>query len=400
MLYLGLGQSLLALIPRLRPLGEKPGQVDAGRALVFAANGDPRVAADATGRLPEGALQAVYPHLRHGRSGPLTSASAAILGGLRPQDRLLTANLARRNMRLDAFLLSGDAFRNIKACVHRAAAVAAEQGLLFRRLAVSWVQGQADARTPHLLYLEWLGLLVDGLQAALAGATDGRGQLVFCLSQATATYDAGRRGASLAQLELAQARVGQVIVAGPEYMLERSDGVHLKPRSAVRLGALHGRAIRRVLAGESWEPLRMVDAVVDGDEVRVALAGGIGDLEAAGEESGPVEVGVRPLPHLGFVWHPAQGTTTRIVASRISGPREITLVLSEAPAELAKARLTLGFPQGIGRPEGFVGGDPATAGGGATGLRTLGEGHDPFGEPLRDWALQQRITPRRSETTR
>lgn len=399
-LYLGLGQSFLAQVPRLRPLGEKPGAVDAGRAWVFAENGDTRLTTDATQPLPEDALQALYPHLRHGRSGPLTAAAAAILAALRPQDRLLTASLARRNAPLDAFLPPGAAFRNVEACLQRTAELARERGLLFRRLVVSWVQGQADARTPHVRYLELLGLLVDALSTALAGATEGRGRLLFCLSQVTATYAAGRRGAPLAQLELAQARAGRVIIAGPDYMLERWDGVHPKPRSAVRLGAIHGRAIRQVLAGGAWEPLRLVDAVVEGCEVRVAFAGGSGDLEAAEKEPGPVDVGVRPLPHLGFVWQPAPGEATRIVAARISGPREVTLVLSEVPGNLAKSRLTLGFPEGIGQPEGFVGGDPTSARGGATGLRARGEGIGPFGEPVWDWALQQRIAPRRSETAR
>lgn len=403
-LYLGLGQSLLALVPRLRPLGETPGPVDATRAWVFAANGDPRVAVDPTQDLPEGTLAEVHPHLRHGRSGPLASASAAILGGLGAQDRLLTVNLARRNTRLDAFLPPGAAFRNVEACLRRASELAGEQGLRFERLVVSWVQGQADARTPHRLYLERLGELVDALALAMAAVSGDRGQLVFCLSQTTATYVPGRRGVPLAQLELAEARPGQVILAGPEYMLERSDGVHLKPRGAVRLGALHGRAIRLALVGAGWQPLRMVDAVVAGRDVRVRFAGGAGDLAAAcaepgrGEagigEAGPVEVGVRKLPHLGFVWQPQRGEDIGIVEARITGPREVVLTLSAAPQALDKARLVLGFPEGIGVPEGFVDGDPATAQGAATGLRTTGDSPGPFAEPLQDWALQQRIAPR------
>lgn len=396
-LYLGLGQSLLALVPRLRPLGEKPGPVDPQRAWVFGTGGDPRVAEDPTMDLLE-ELATPGPHLRHGRSGPLTAASAAILAALGPGDRLLTVNLARRNTAVDVFLPGGAAFRNVERCLARAAALAGEQGLRFQRLVVSWVQGQADARTPHRVYLDRLGALVDGLEAALAAATGGRGRLVFCLSQTTAFYEAGRRGVPLAQLEFAEARVGQVVLAGPEYMLERSDGVHLKPRGAVRLGVLHGRAIRRTLTGEGWAPLRMQDARVAGAEVKVTFAGGLGDLEAAGEAAGPVEVGVRSLPHLGFVWQAPRGVATRIVEARVTGPREVTLTLSETPPHLEKTLLALGIPDGITMPEGFVKGDPATAQGGATGLRTRGGDPGPFGEPLQDWALQQRIAPRWSQT--
>lgn len=396
-LYLGLGQSLLALVPRLRPLGETPGPLDPQRAWVFGAGGDPRVAADPTQDLPEALLAAPVPHLRHGRSGPLTAASAAMLEALGPEDRLLTVNLARRNAAIDLFLPGGAAFRNVERCLARAAALAGEQGLRFERLVVSWVQGQADARTPHLVYLARLGALVDGLEAAFA-ATGGRGRLVFCLSQTTAFYQAGRRGVPLAQLELAEARAGQVVLAGPEYMLERSDGVHLKPRGAVRLGALHGRAIRRVLTGAGCTPLRMIDARVAGAEVKVTFAGGQGDLEPAAAAAGPVEVGVRALAHLGFVWQPPRGMATRIVDARVSGPREVSLTLSETPPHLEKTLLALGFPDGIAMPEGFVAGDPATARGGATGLRTGGGDPGPFGEPIQDWALLQRIVPRWSQS--
>ena len=392
-LYLGLGQSLLALVPRMRPLGEKPGPVDAARAWVFGAGGEPKVADDPTQDLPEDALGDPVPHLRHGRSGPLTAASAAILGAIGPDDRLLTVNLARRNTGVDAFLPGGAAFRNVERSLARAAALAAGRGLRFKRLVVSWVQGQADARLPHRVHLERLGAMVDGLEATLARATGGHGRLVFCLSQTTAFYDPGRRGVPLAQLEFAEARAGQVILAGPEYMLERSDGVHLKPRGAVRLGALHGRAIRRALLGEGWAPLRIVSAQVSERDVRVHFAGGIGDLQVAETAAGPVEVGVRPLPDLGFRWHPPRGVATRIVAARVSGPREVVLTLSETPPYLEKTLLFLGFPDGISQPEGFVNGDPAKANGAATGLCTAGGDPGPFGETLQDWALQQRIAP-------
>lgn len=399
MLYLGLGQSLLALVPRLRPLGEAPGLLDAERAWVFGAGGEPRLVADPTQEFGPEELGAPVAHRRHGRSGPLTAASAVVLEALGPEDRLVTVNLARRNTGVEVFLPGGTVFRNAERCLARAAALAEERGLRFERLVVSWVQGQADARTPHRVYLDRLGALVDALAAALAAATGGRGRLVFCLSQTTAFYEPGRRGVALAQLEFAEARAGQVILAGPEYMLERSDGVHLKPRGAAWLGALHGRAIRRELSGEGWAPLRMRVAGVLGAEVRVSFAGGLGDLEAAGAAVGPVEVGVRAVPHLGFVWQPPRGVTTRIVSARITGPREVVLTLSETPPHLEKTWLALGFPEGINMPEGFVNGDPGTACGAATGLRTTGGDPGPFGKSLQDWALQQRIVPVWSQTS-
>lgn len=398
MLYLGLGQSLLAQVPRLRPLGERPGVVDPNRAWVFSRNGDPRVVADPTQDLPDGVLGAPVPLMRFARSGPLTAASAAILAALGPQDRLLTVNLARRGASIDAFLPGSAAFRNVERCLRRAVETADERGLRFGRLIVSWVQGQADSRSPQDRYLARMEALVAGLQAALNAAVGRAGQILMCLSQTTAYHGIGRRGVALAQLHCAERHPARVVVAGPEYMLERSDGTHLKPRSAVRLGALHGRAICRILRDEPWEPLRMVEARVSGAEVTVTFAGGTGAIEAVEGVTPPVEVGVRALPHLGFVWHAPRGVETRIVAAKVTGPREVTLTLSEPPQDVKRTVLGLGFPDGIGLPEGFVQGDPALARGGATGLRTTGGDPDPFGDVLHDWALQQAIVPRGSET--
>lgn len=396
MLYIGLGQSLLALVPRLRPLGEAPGAVDPERAWVFTEAGDPRVAADPTQELPEAALAALHPHQRTGRSGPLTAASAEILAGLGPEDRLLTVNLARRGTQLAKFARPGTVFGNVERCLHRAAEIATQQGLRFERLVVSWVQGQADARTPHRLYAEALTQLVDDLEQAVATVTLGRGRLLFCLSQTTAIYPPGRRGVPLAQVEAAAARPGQVIIAGPEYMLERSDGVHLKPRSAVLLGVLHGRAIRSAMSQQGWGPLRMVDAEVRGCEVLVTFAGGLGDLAPtrAGAEPGPVMVGVRQVAHLGFLWAGPRGDPARVIVAGIIGPRQVSLTLSEVPTLTERSRLLLGFPEGIGLPEGFVAGNPETAGGAATQLRTTGEGRVVLGLPIQDWALQQAIALR------
>jgi hypothetical protein len=400
-LYIGLGQSLLALVPRSRPLGEQPGLVDAARAWVFSASGDPRVADNPLVDLPGDTEFGCHPHRRHGRSGPLTAASASILAVLGPRDRLLTVNLARRNAALDAFGDGGGSFRNVEVCLHRAATLAAANGLRFRRMVVSFVQGQADTRTPHRRYAEQLTGMVQSLEAAVRRATEGRGDLLFCLSQTTASYRAGRRGAALAQLEVAEARPGQIVLAGPEYMLERSDGTHLTPASAVHLGVLHGRAIARVLSGKAWAPLRAVDALVRGNEILGSFAGGIGDLVAdagAGGGEAPRAIGMRELPALGFLWDGPRGSATSIATVRIAGPRLVAIGLSAVPPARTRASLLLGFPLGIGKPEGFVRGDPATARGGGSLLKTAGDGQACLGQPVRDWALQQRIALRWEET--
>ena len=276
----------------------------------------------------------------------------------------------------------------------QAAALADAQGLGLGRLVVSWVQGQADRRTPRRVYLPALQRLVADVDALFAEVTGGRGRLSFCLSQFTAAEPPGRRCISLAQADLFLADPDRYILAGPEYMLERSDGVHLKPRSALYLGALHGRAIARKLSGEGWQPLHMVRAKVMGAAVVVTFAGGVGPLAA---DDGPAfqpdtGVGVRKLAHLGFGLQAPGQPGLALVGATVTGPREVRLDLS-GPLTEGKALVTLGFPDGIGHPEGFVLGNPDSARGGATTLRTVGEPAPGLGLRLHDWALQQVITP-------
>lgn len=51
----------------------------------------------------------------------------------------------------------------------------------------------------------------------------------------------------------------------------------------------------------------------------------------------------------------------------------------------------LGLPPDLGFPEGFVAGDPASARGACSNLRTDGDGTEVLGLPLWDWAIYQTI---------
>ena len=395
LVHLGMGQSLLALTPYLRPMAGPSGPLDRRRAWVFSENGDPRIVDKPLRGLPEDALAAVYPHLRNRRSGPLTIASQAMLAHLGPQDQLLTVNLAQKSARLGDFAPgSGTAsFRNLERCLTRAAELAATRGLRLERLVVSWVQGQADRGGKRAGYRAALAALVAEVEALFRQIAGPDARVLFCLSQFTATADPGLRCVPLAQSDVADLDPARCIMAGPEYMLERSDGTHLKPRSACYLGALHGRAIGRWLRGEDWQPLRMDRAEVDGTEVCVSFSGGVGALEP-----GPAQgfdpargVGTRALPHLGFRWLDSGNPDATVIDAQITGPHEVRLTLSHAPLQPNDCRLILGFPKGLGRPEGFVTGTPDTARGGATNLRTTGESIPTLGLHLQDWALQQVI---------
>ena len=371
------------------------GPLDARRAWVFNAKGDPRIVDKPLRDLPEGLLESLYPHLRNGRSGPLTIASQVILAHLGPQDQLLTVNLAQKSAQIGDFgAATGTAsFRNLERCLTRAAELAEARGLRLQRLVVSWVQGQADRNAKRARYRDSLVALVGEVEALFRQIAGPGAKVLFCLSQFTATGSPGLRCVPLAQSDLAALDPARCILAGPEYMLERSDGTHLKPRSAFFLGALHGRAIGRWMKGADWQPLAMDRAEIDGTLVRVSFSGGVGPLEqqpAYGFDR-TRGVGVRPLPHLGFRWLDRGAAEATLVDASITGPREVRLTLSHAPRRPEDCSLILGFPQGISGPEGFVAGTPDLARGGATNLRTQGEPVPGLGLHLQDWALQQVI---------
>jgi hypothetical protein len=394
-LYVGLGQSLLDLVPRLRPLSAKPGDIDPGRALVFLPGGDTRFGVNTLNALPPAALDQVYPLRRGGRSGPLTFASQAIVQALGPRDVLLTVNLARKGARLAAFGASAEteSFANLRRCVLRAEEIAHERGLRFGRMVVSWVQGQTDNRTPRGTYSAMLQALVADTAALHHSVTGVAGQVLWCISQNVATQSGERRCVALDQVDAVQALPGRMIMACPEYMLERSDGVHLTPMAAAYLGALHGRAVAQTLAGARWQPLEMVSACLAGDAVSVGFAGGAGRLIADAHDpaKGAVRVGARAVPNLGFHWTQRRGEPPGIVGHEIVGDRAVRLRLSHAPLPDVSARLTLGVPPDIGNPEGFVTGDPATARGACTNLRTEGDGSQILGFPLQDWAIHTSV---------
>lgn len=399
LVYLGLGQSLLALVPRGRPLPVRATALDPQRALVFAADGSPRMGANPLEPLAAERMAALHPHQSHPLAGALTEATRAILPLLGPQDAVLTVNLARRGARIEDFGAEATtaSHANVAAVLRRAGELAQARGLRLGRMVVSWVQGQANRNAGLGVYqaaLEALFADLAALHHAQTGQSDG---LLMCLTQNTATSPGHRRCIGAEQWRAVQASGGRMVIAGPEYMLERSDGLHLTAQSAAYLGALHGRAIAAALQGRAEPPLHIAQALRHGTEITVQFAGGQGDL-VQDSGVGDQRIGMRPLPHWGFSWTQRGGTPVSIESLQVTGPRQITLRLSGDPGPKAVGVLHLGLPPTRGLPEGFVGGDPATAKGGGSQLRTAGDGAAVYGLALHDWAVQQSIPLARPET--
>lgn len=393
LLYVGLGQSLLALVPRTQPLPVRPAPLDAGRAFVFSPDGTPRMGANPLDALPPERMAALFPHQSHPLAGALTEATRVLLPALSRQDAVLTVNLARRGAAIDEFgaAAATHAHANLRAVLIRAEALAKARGLRLGRMVVSWVQGQANRNAGLGTYEAALQALLADICALHAEVTGQGGGVTMVLTQNTATSPGHRRCIGAEQWRAVLASGGQMLMAGPEYMLERVDGLHLTARSAASLGTLHGRAIAARIEGQDFAPLHMAEARRTGGTIVIRFAGGAGDLvhDAASAE-GDHRIGVRPLAFWGFVWVQRGGQPASLAKVQISGPREVTLTLDRDPGADAAGTLRLGLAPARGLPEGFVQGDPATAKGGGTNLRTS-QSHDVYGHPLHDWAVQQSI---------
>ena len=394
LLYVGLGQSLLALVPRTQPLPVRPAPLDAGRAFVFSPQGSARLQGNPLAPLDMAELADLHPHQSHPLASPMTEATRVLLPALAPQDAVLTVNLARRGVAIEEFGASAAnaAHANLRAVLLRANALARARGLRLGRMVVSWVQGQANRNAGLGTYETALKALLADISALHAEVTGQGGGVTMVLTQNTATSPGHRRCIGAEQWRAVAASGGQMLMAGPEYMLERADGLHLTARSAASLGALHGRAIAARLAGRDFAPLHMAEAQRQGARITLRFAGGGGDLvhDAAGANGG-YRIGVRPLAFWGFVWAQRGGQPTELADIHLSGAREVTLTLDRDPGPDAAGIIRLGLAPARGLPEGFVQGDPTTAKGGGTNLRSS-QGHDVYGHPLHDWAVQQSIS--------
>ncbi len=164
------------------------------------------------------------------------------------------------------------------------------------------------------------------------------------------------------------------------------------PQNEALLGAYHGRAIARYLAGKGWQPLHITSATRVDNVVTVHFAGGDGPIVFHRERGHKDRIfGVRAMENNGFSWTQLGGKAPHIKRLRITGPREVTLVLSRAPKRARAEYLWLGLGQTAGPIEGFIKGRPETGTGLATTLRTQSADRDFFGNPLHDWALLQRV---------
>ncbi|WP_161347404.1 hypothetical protein [Frigidibacter albus] len=387
--YIGMGQSFIDGVGHGN-LRETTQAIAPGRAVTT------RTSGDLQNLLPDRAYSGLYDTgTGRGRETPLLQASAGILPALEPDEGLLTMNFGRGGFGYAKLRKTGSTavYDNWLRAIDQQQRYAASAGLTLTRLFVSWVHGHADGKLSAAEYQANLLELLGDLAADFASRAPGAETLI-CLSQLACRAGGERFAVGLAQHHAAQAEP-RILMACPEYPIARVDGTHMTGAGYALLGAYHGRAIRKTLqCGAKWQPLHMASAERIGASVRVRFAGGEGDLtfDAHRPDQGAVVMGVRPLADRGFTWVQSGGTEAAITGVALTGRREITIGLSADPGASACARLILGAtPAGGSGQEGFVGGDPATATGGATNIRTIGTDTDAWGRVLHDWALLSEI---------
>lgn len=403
-LYFGLGQSLMEGVSRRKQL-MAPGPIAPGRALMFETGARaPRVAFDPEKRLPSQRFSELTDLQSRWSECPMTEATRRVLTALPPDEGIVTANFGRRRMRFDRIAPGADVavYDNIRTALRHIAAAAQGIDLPISRLVISWIHGHADRNMDKGDYRRALKSLHTRFVQDFTAVVGGGARVLICASQ---TCTAGEQGIladpspiANAYLMTARKHADFFILACPEYFLARTfDGVHLTPQATALLGAYHGRAIAKHLSNEDWHPLQMIGAVRDGNVVKVQFSGGTGPIVFHWDDGlGQKTWGVRNLESHGFVWHQTGGNPVHIKRLKVTGPREVTLLLSAEPRKTTAEFLSLGFVAIDTEIEGFIKGAPATGGGLATNIRTKCPDLDHFGNPLHDWALLSRVAVSRA----
>jgi len=387
-LHVGMGQSLMAGVGH-RNERQTHAPIAAGRAVSVRRIRDPRHLQ------PDDVFQLLIDTgMRNGPETPLIQAAANLLPALDADESLLSMNLGRGGFNFAQLKKNGTEavyenwLRALELHHHRART----NGMTLTRLFVSWIHGHAcRARRARDYQAEMEVLLADLAADFEKHVPDGT--TLMCVSQLACSDNLYRFAVSLAQFHAARDNP-RIIMACPEYPIQRVDGTHMTGAGYAMLGAWHGRALRKtVQAGAKWWPLHMSCAVRNGATIAVTFAGGEGELtfDSYSPDQGAVVTGARRLPFAGFSWAQTGGEPQEIAGVEIIGPRQITVALTGDPAE-ATGKLILGHtPAAARRCEGFIEGDPRTATGGATNIRTVGTDTDAWGRLLHDWAVLQEI---------
>lgn len=274
-------------------------------------------------------------------------------------------------------------YRNAWKGITRVIAGAVCSGRTVEGMTVSWIHGQADANDTEAQYLAKMVELQADLTHDYQALTGSTAQVLLVMTQNTPHNTNARVGVALGQLKADLDNPGKIILVGPIYHLNRTDGTHLTAQSSRRLSFHHGLAIARTLAGNEWQPLRMQSAVRTGASIVVNFIGGIGNITLDA-------TAVRQMPNNGFDWIQTGGTPRTIASMAITGAKQITITLSGDPGAVTAQSLTLGV-NGTGSTEGFTNNTPSNALGAATNIRTESNETDGEGFTLHDWACHQSI---------
>jgi hypothetical protein len=378
-----MGQSLAAGRGAIKALTKT--KVAPGRATMFRVDDYDPLLNGAEIELPAATFDDIDDLVVRGRESPLLAAAQRLVAALPETSALHGFSIARDGYGYSHLKKAGltSIYQNFTNALSRVVKAAAPRPV--SGITVSWIHGQGDSHDTEAAYMAKLIELQTDLTHGYQSLTGMSDQVLMAITQVTPPNHKLRLGVAKGQLAAALAKPDCMILVGPIYALNRSDGTHLTSYTTRQLGAHHGLALQRTLANQHWLPLHMQAARQTAATLQVTFAGGLGELTLDTDL-------VRPMPDFGFQWLQNGGTPQTISSVAITGARHVTITLSGDPGPCAGSTLTLALnATGRSRAEGFVKADPTNALGAASNIRTHSPETDPGGTPLHDWACHQAI---------
>ncbi|WP_186458485.1 hypothetical protein, partial [Neorhizobium alkalisoli] len=321
--------------------------------------------------------------LRSGTAGEThMSSSLYQLTGVRPNTDAAIGALYGIGSESYANLKKGtEAWNNLVMGCWRARFKAALMGLDFQIPAMCWDQGEANgggAAGAYLAALQELQVDITDLVNQMNGLpASGQVPLIYSQLSSFAFYGYAPN-VPLDQLAAHVANPTKCVLIGPKYQYTyAADAVHIDANAQHLQGALMGRAISQLMAGNSPKPLYALSAVRTGNQVLVTYNVPSGSLTFD-------TTAVTDPGNYGFKWSDAgNGNTVTINTVSIASATTLLITLSAVPTGTDQAiRVALDAANGAisGRTSGA-----------RCCLRDSSPDTDRLGQKMYNWACHQRI---------
>jgi hypothetical protein len=225
---------------------------------------------------------------------------------------------------LTAFLRGTISWADLMTVARRAREVLAIRSMRARVAALVLIQGESGPpgrETYTRLLTEFLDTALPGLKAQT-----GQDRSPLCImlqTNASNAQSATAVGVSLAQWDVARARPGDTVLAGPMYQFPLSDSVHQSAEGRMMLGDLLALVFEmRIIRNQGFEPLHAVAAKRVDDAVVISFKRPQESFDLQWDKAW-----VPPVPDYGFRVRNDAGPVA-IAGVEITGPSEVTIRLA------------------------------------------------------------------------